>query len=559
MRHRFTLLLLIATLITNASCTQAQPAGAAQYAGNQGSIAATARQHWVDSVYSHLSEDERIGQLFMLAAYSGGPNENSAEMERMIRANRAGGLIFMQGTAEKQAELTNRFQAAAKVPLLIAMDAEWGLGMRLEGIKNLPRQMMLGATRDTGLARELGATIATQCRRLGVHIDFAPDVDVNNNPENPVINTRSFGENKYWVARLGIAYMNGLQQNGVMACAKHFPGHGDVSVDSHKDLPVINKSLTQLDSLEFYPFRELIKAGVQSVMIAHLSVPALETGAHVPTTLSKNTVTNVLKRRLGFNGLIFTDALNMQGVAKYFTAGEADVRAFEAGCDVLLFSQDVPVATAKIKEAVKSGRVPAQELERRVKKLIAAKWDAGLNTFTPINPANIRADINAQTAAFNARVAEKAITVVRRTDKIFPFTKGMHVLYVGVNGKLDAAAEANLRASVGDLKMGTANLPDLDRKDVDAIVIGIHGLSFYPANNYGLSAASIAFLKSAAQKQNVIIAVMGNAYAIKYACNARNILCGYEDNEWTNAALVKALTGAVQPSGTLPVTPPCLK
>lgn len=548
-------------LISTTACTHAQTGGMGPMAADK----AMSRQRWIDSVYNRLNEDERIGQLFMVAAYSGGDNYNQPAIEKLISNHSIGGLIFMQGTPEKQAAQTNRYQAMAQVPLLLAMDAEWGLGMRLTGVQNFPRQMMLGASRDERLVHDMGAAIAAQCNRMGVHIDFAPDVDVNNNPGNPVINTRSFGEYKKWVAQLGIAYMKGLQDNGVMACAKHFPGHGDVSVDSHLDLPVINKSRAQLDTLELYPFRELVKAGVQSVMIAHLSVPSLETAAHVPTTLSYNTVTNVLKHDLRFNGLIFTDALNMQGVTKYFPAGDADARAFEAGCDVLLFSQDVPAAIGKIKALVKSGKVSQQDLAGRVKKILAAKWDAGLHSVKPIKVEGATDDLNAQIAAINSKAAECALTIVRSEKNLITLTKNSKVLYVAVNGNLDTKAEQLLRNAVGSLSVmkynGGGAVPAAlrDQKQYDAVIIGVHGLSWTPGKNYGLESTEISFLNATGSYPKAIVAVMGNAYAIKYACNAKTILCGYEDNEWTNMALVKALTGELKPRGVLPVTPPCLK
>ena len=335
-----------------------------------------AKNHWVDSVYDKLTESERIGQLFMVAAYSGGKNYNEDLVTKLLADHQVGGLIFMQGGPIRQANLTNKYQHLAQLPLLLSMDAEWGVGMRLDSIKNFPREMMLGATHDTDLVFKVGGAVAQQCKRLGVNIDFAPDVDVNNNAANPVINSRSFGEDKVWVSKLGIAFMHGLQRNGIMACAKHFPGHGNTSVDSHKDLPLVPRTIDQLDSTELYPFKQMIAANVRSVMVAHLEVPALDTAAHVPTTLSKNAVTGLLKNKLGFSGLVFTDALNMQGVTKYFPAGDADLRAFEAGNDVLLFSQDVPAALTKIKNAIDSGIIPKTMLDTSVKKILAAKYDA---------------------------------------------------------------------------------------------------------------------------------------------------------------------------------------
>lgn len=543
-----------------AACSHAEPPRAP--------APAAAQQRWVDSIYNRLGDDERIGQLIMVAAYSGGPKstENIPEIEWLLRAHQIGGLIFMQGGPARQADLTNRYQQMAQVPLLIAMDAEWGLGMRLDSVWNFPRQMLLGAADDSGMAHLLGMAVAYQCKRLGVHIDFAPVVDVNNNPGNPVINSRSFGENKVRVARLGIAYMKGLQEGGVMACAKHFPGHGDVSVDSHKDLPVIAKSRAALDTLELYPFRELIKAGVQSVMVAHLAVPALERELHVPTTLSKKTVTGLLKTSLGFNGLVFTDALNMQGVAKYFAPGEADLRAFLAGNDVLLFSQDVPAAIAKIRAAVVSGKISRADLEARVKKILTAKWNAGLSKVTPIAREGAVRDLNLYTADFNKGAAEKAITMVRDHNRLVPVkNSGRHVLqiFLGAKNGAYAAQPDGFSDFYVDLAADKAAAGPAERminqEQWDAVVVTVCGLSQNPANHYGLNAAAQSFLDKVKSKPNVIVAVMGNAYALQYVCDAATLVCGYEENAWTIAALRRLVAGEINAAGHLPVTPPCLK
>jgi beta-glucosidase-like glycosyl hydrolase len=555
MRSISTLVLLLLC----SACTHAQPA--------HKSTAADARQkRWVDSVYNRLNESERIGQLFMVAAYSGGPNMNIPKIEQLINAHMVGGLIFMQGGPQRQANLTNRYQQMAQVPLLLAMDAEWGLGMRLDSVRNLSKQMMIGAANDTTLAYALGMAVANQCKRMGVHIDFAPVVDVNNNPNNPVINARSFGEDKYKVARLGIAYMRGLQDYGIMACAKHFPGHGDVSVDSHVDMPVISKTKAALDSLELYPFRELIRAGVQSIMVAHLAVPALEQEPHVPTTLSKNTITGLLKKELGFKGLVFTDAMDMKGVAKYFSAGEADARAFIAGNDMLLFSQEVPNAIVKIKAALATGKVTHAALETSVKKILAAKYAAGLSKFQPISTVNITNDLNQFTASVNQRIADAAITQVRDKESLIPVKKGSKVLYIGLGGDLPADALTSLRAQAGSvatvtIPKGSPTAPaelQLKSDKFDVVILGIHGLSFYPGTSYGLDSGVLSFLSKVSTQPKTIIALMGNAYALKYVCNAGSLIVGYEDNEWTDGALMKVLNGTMIPRGTLPVTPPCL-
>lgn len=560
--------LLSLSLISLAACAQRehnQNLPVTAQASKEDARKTAARNHWVDSVYNHLNQQERIGQLFMVAAYSGGKNFNQPDIERLLRNRQIGGLIFMQGGAGRQAALTNHYQQLANVPLLIGMDAEWGLGMRLDSIQNFPRQMMLGAANDSMLAFRMGELIAAQCQRLGVHIDFAPVVDINNNPNNPVISFRSFGENKHLVSRLAIAYMNGLQSKGVMACAKHFPGHGDVSVDSHKDLPVINKSKAELDTLELYPFRQLIKAGVQSIMVAHLSIPALEKEPNVPTTLSKNTITGLLKNEMGFEGLIFTDAMNMQGVAKYFPAGEADYRAFIAGCDVLLFSQDVPASIAKIDEAVKSGRISQAELEQRVKKILRAKYQAGLAENKIIAVAGATEDLNKNTPAFNAAVARKALTLARDENHILSRLKNKEakVAYVAVNGKLDEEAANTLKSSFPQLKIfelskgGSASFQQ-QLKNFDAVIVGIHGLPLYPSKTFGLSEVQRNFLNAASGMNHTLIALMGNAYAAKMCCKAKSLIVGFEDNQWTQQALAEALTGKLTPCGTLPVHTGCL-
>lgn len=527
----------------------------------------TDKSKWVTNTYNKLSLEEKIGQLFMVAAYSGGKNYNEPAITKLIENKQIGGLIFMQGTPEEQAIQTNKYQRMANVPLLLAMDAEWGLGMRLTGVKDFPRQMLLGATRDTEIVYKMGAAIAAQCNRLGVHVDFAPVVDVNNNPNNPVINARSFGENKYVVSRLAIAYMNGLQKNGVMACAKHFPGHGDTDADSHKDLPFINKSLIQLDTLEFFPFKKIIAAGVQSMMVAHLEVPALEKGKQLPTSLSYNTITKTLKQDLGFKGLVFTDALDMKGVAKYFQPGEVDVRAFKAGNDVLLFSQNVPVAIEKIKAALDNGEVTMQQLETSVKKILAAKYDAGLNQFKTINVENITNDINREVSAIRKEAAMKGITLVR--DDYATLNKlnasGARVQYIAVNASSPTMLLKRLQDTKPTIRYSylpkSSTQAQLERvqqstTDNDLTIVAIHNMSFYPTNGfYGLDELQMSFIKNMAYQPNVLFVLLGNAYLMKHFCNAGSVLVSYEDNDEVEEVVAAILNKKLPALGKLPVTP----
>jgi beta-N-acetylhexosaminidase len=523
-----------------------------------------AKSYWVDSIYNHLNEEERIGQLFMVAAYSGGKNYNEELVTKLLNAHQVGGLIFMQGGPVRQAILTNRYQHMAQTPLLIGMDAEWGLGMRLDSVKNFPRQMMLGATRDTDLAYRLGAAIAGQCRRLGVHIDFAPDVDVNNNPANPVINSRSFGENKVWVSRMGTSYMRGLQKNGVMACAKHFPGHGNTDVDSHKDLPLITGSQYELDTLELYPFRKLIYVGVKSIMVAHLEVPALDTAAHTPSTLSRKIVTELLKEKLGFNGLVITDALNMQGVTKYFPAGETDLRAFEAGNDILLFPQDVPAATEKIKNAVENGIIPHAALENSVKKILAAKYDAGLAEWTDIDTEDLVGDLNRNVESVRTQITRAAITLVKDDNQVLKkINENMSIEYIGINADTATLLYDRLENEFDNVKaewLPKGSSADnmqriMDRlPKYDAVIIALHNLNFSPVNNYGLSDDAINFLQVAACHSNVMVVLPGNAYAMQYFCGGGSVLVGYEDDSVTEKLMADVLLRKFKPRGKLPVT-----
>ena len=289
---------------------------------------------WADSVMRTLSPEERISQLFMIAAYSNKNQKNKKEITDLINKYKVGGLMFLQGGPLNQAKLTNYYQSISKTPLMIAIDAEWGVSMRLDSSLRFPWQMTLGAINDTNLIYQMGAEIARQCNLLGIHINFAPVIDVNSNPENPIINNRSFGEDPHKVARMGIAYMNGMQDNNILACAKHFPGHGDTDSDSHKTLPTVNHLRNRIDAVDLVPFRKLIEKGLGSVMVAHLNIPSLDSTKDLAVSLSPNVVNDLLKDELGFTGLAITDALNMKAVSKFYSPGKVDVKALLAGNDI---------------------------------------------------------------------------------------------------------------------------------------------------------------------------------------------------------------------------------
>jgi beta-N-acetylhexosaminidase len=542
-----------------------------------------AAERWVKKKFRKLSKDERIAQLMIIRAHSNLGPEHVAEVVDLIKKYNVGGLCFFQGGPVRQAMLTNMYQSIAKTPLMISIDGEWGLGMRLDSVINYPRQLMMGATQDAKLIYEFGRAVGEQCKRMGVQVNYAPDVDVNNNPMNPVINDRSFGEDKFKVALYGIEYMRGMQDVSVMATAKHFPGHGDVSVDSHKDLPVINKTRAQLDDLELYPFKELINAGVGSIMTAHLSIPAIDTTTNLPSSLSYRNVTGILRNDLGFKGISFTDALEMQGVTKYFPKGDASVLSLIAGNDMLCLPGDIPGGIAKIKEAIAEGKLTWDDINTKVKKVLLAKYHLGLNKVEPIQTDNLVADLNMQTTRIKTRLSENALTLLHKENTdIFPLIKGKKIAYVSIGmpsenilaDKLVTGYRADVylfgtKNELGKQLMDdktTQNTPQANdsagavqilntirQKNYDAVIVALHNYSRRPANNFGLTSAQL-YLLNALQQSRTITMIFGNPYALKNISNAPNLIACYEDDDLTQEAAAALLEGKIQPKGKLPVT-----
>ena len=534
--------------------------------------------------FRKLSKDERLAQLMIIRAHSNLGPDHVKQVTELITKYNVGGLCFFQGGPIRQAQLTNFYQSIAKTPLMICIDGEWGLGMRLDSVINYPRQLMMGATQDAELIYEFGKAVGEQCKRLGIHVNYAPDIDVNNNPNNPVINDRSFGEDKYKVALYGVEYMKGMQAVNVMACAKHFPGHGDVSVDSHYDLPVINKTRQQLDSLELYPFRELIKAGVGSMMIAHLFVPAIDTIANQATSLSNKNVTGLLKGELGYKGITFTDGLGMKGITKYYPSGEASVQALIAGNDMLCLPEDVGEAITKTKQAIKDGLLSWDDLNNRVKKILLAKYNLGLSKPQNIDTANITADLNFQTNRIKTLLAKNAITLLRQTNTlIIPLNSSKKIAYISIGAAKEPIAATRLKAEnnadvylfgskaeLGKQLMDDKNqaiiidktdsaaalqlINSIKAKNYDAIVIGVHNYSRRPANNYGLSKPILYLLNELQKSDKAISLFFGNPYAISFSCNAPNLVACYEDDDITQNAAADFLQGKQQAKGKLPVT-----
>lgn len=524
-------------------------------------------QRWIDSLYNRMSPDERIGQLIMIRAHSDKGPDHIAAVENLIQKYNVGGLCFFQGTPEKQAELTNHYQELTQfVPLLVAMDAEWGLSMRLkETAIAFPRQLMLGAIQDNTLIYEMGREIARECRRLGVHINFAPVADVNNNPNNPVINDRSFGEDRYNVAAKSYMYMLGMQDGKVMACAKHFPGHGDTDVDSHLDLPLIPHSMERLDSVELMPFKVLSQYGIQSMMIAHLQVPSIDSTAHLPSTLSKNTVTDLLKNKIGFDGLIMTDALEMKGVTKYYGEGEVEARALAAGNDMLLLPESVPNAISKIKEFIAQGLIDTLQIEKSVKKVLGAKYRLGLNNYQPVVTFNLREDLNTpQARILKRKLIENALTLVRNKDNLLPFanldTLRMASLSIGSSGKTVfqqtlSNYQPMKQFDVDNFVTEAKSKELIDQlREMNVVVVSLQGMSRAAERNYGLTDSAISLILNLNKVTKVVLVVFGNPYALKYFDDIDYVMEAYNDESMTQDAAAQAAFGAFMISGRLPVT-----
>ncbi|MFI5134608.1 MAG: glycoside hydrolase family 3 N-terminal domain-containing protein, partial [Chitinophagales bacterium] len=521
--------------------------------------------NWVDSLLDSMTLDEKIGQLFMIACWSRNPDSEMVRVGKLINENHIGGIIFMQGGPLRQAALTNYFQAMSKVPLLISQDAEWGLSMRIDSVINFSKELMLGALRDTILVHDFGKEMARELKRIGVNISFSPVIDINNNPLNPVIGDRSFGENKYDVTNYGLAYMHGLQNNGIIACAKHFPGHGNTDQDSHKVLPVIHATREELDSTELYPFRKLIDAGVGCVMVAHLNIPALDTTQKLPSTLSPAIVTGLLRNDLGFHGLVITDALNMKGVADFLEPGPVDVNALLAGNDILLFSQDVPLAVQMIKDAITAGKISETDINIRVRKILQAKYWCGLNHFQPIELKHLYDDLNSLQAQFlKQQIIEKSLVLARNKNQFIPIQRldTFHFAAVAIGDTMQNDFQEILsnysRVKHFSIPKNASEkkFDDLidSLKHYNGVFISLHGMSRLASINYGVTDRSRTFLEELRKQKKVFLTLFGSPYALQYFDNFDYVLDAFNDDPMTQQFAAQVWFGGIGAQGKLPVT-----
>ena len=511
-------------------------------------------EKYADSLYQQLSLDEKIGQLYIVALYNNRGEEEIQKIRNLVEKEKIGGLILMQDNAEKHIQLLNEFQGKSKVKMMIGIDGEWGLFQRFPAAHKFPWAMTLGAIQDNSLIYEMTSKIAEDCKRMGIYWDFAPVVDVNTNPANPIIGNRSFGSDINNVIAKGLAYAQGLQDNGVLASMKHFPGHGDTDTDSHLDLPVVSHNLERLNSVELAPFKALLDKKIGGVMVAHLYVPALEKQSGIPASVSYDIITNLLKKSYQYNGLIITDALNMNAVAKKFPAGELDLRAFKAGNDIMLFSQDVPNGKALIKSALEKGEISENRLAESVKKILKTKYLLGLQNLKSINSENINQDLNnVSHAELSEKLYSNAITLLKDEKNLLPLSCSETYYYLPLE-------EAPFQTFVENLNLGTtakviskteiAQIPENS-----TVIVGFHKDNSTAYKSYKISQESKDILAELSKKQNVILDVFGSPYALKDVdiSTISTVLVSYENNDLSLKASAKAILGKTKISGKLPV------
>ena len=516
---------------------------------------------WVDSIYNSMSLQEKVGQLFMVDVFSQDPKAKTNKVKDLIANYHLGGIIFSKGGPYRQAKLNNELQAASKIPLLVGMDAEWGLAMRLDSTYAFPWNMTLGAIQNDSLIRAVGRRIGEHSKRMGVHINFAPVVDINTNPKNPIIGNRSFGESAANVTDKASAFFRGMQDAGVLANAKHFPGHGDTDTDSHKTLPTIGFDKARLDSLELSPYKRLIREGIASVMVAHLNVPALEAKDGYPSSISTNIVTNLLKGELGFNGLIFTDALNMKGASNFSEPGEIDLAAFRAGNDILLISEDVPKAHARIIAAYRAGDISEERLALSVKKILKAKYWVGLNNYEPVAEENLFEDLNTpKDDALNELLLEKAMTLVKNDSAVLPIKdlKKQRIAYVNFGDDSGATFYEQLKAytKVDWVKANSLEQLITKLKRYDKVIVGFHKSNENPWKSYKMADNEVVWLYEIARQNKVILSVFTSPYALldlDTLANFEAVLVAYQNSDVAQQLAAQAIFGARSIDGRLPV------
>ncbi len=525
---------------------------------------------WVDSTFKTMSLDQKIGQFFMVAAYSNRDERHNSQISNLVTQHHIGGVIFFQGSPYRQAVLTNRFQQASAVPLFIGIDGEWGLGMRLDSTVSFPKQMILGAVQDNDLIYKMGAEIGKHCKRLGIQINFAPVADINSNPDNPVIGIRSFGEDKINVAAKSVAYMKGMQHQHILAAAKHFPGHGDTGTDSHYELPVLTHTYETLFDTDLYPYKQLIADSIMGVMSGHLHIPVIDNTPDIPGSLSPKVVKGLLREQLGFRGLIFTDAMNMKGVMKSGKAPEINLKALVAGNDILVFAQDIPETIALVKNALKNKTISEKVINEKVRRILKAKYWAGLHERQPVELKNLYEDLNPASSQNLIRdLNEAAVTVVRNENNLLPFQDQdlAGVTTVTIGGGSKSPFQRMLTSYYSPMTHHVFAVSDINPGDVSnmmeylkpysTVIVAVHNINSRASRNYGIKAPVIDFINQLkASGKNTVLCVFGTPYSLRVLPATDAVICANDDNAFIQQVSSQIIMGALNSKGRIPVSAP---
>lgn len=529
---------------------------------------------WVENRLASMTLREKIAQMIITRSDGFALDRNSAEFKRLsnlILNEKIGGVIFFKGNSVQQSELTNSLQSLSGTPLLISADYERGTGMRLNDGSIFPSNMALGATRNPELAYKMGYQIAKECRAIGVHQNYAPVVDINNNSLNPIINVRSYGEDPQLVSSMSEEFIRGLQEGNVIATAKHFPGHGDTDIDSHSDLPVLNFSKERLDNLELIPFKNAIRNGVKSVMIAHLSLPSIEKESGVPASLSKSIVENVLIDELKFNGLIVTDALNMAGVVNHFSAEEVALRCVNAGIDLILMPQGETVTIDAIEHAVNNGTVSSDRIETSARKILNAKKWLKLDQYKDADLNSVHDAVNSDEAKeISQQIADESLTLVKNKEDVLPFINPQEksCLIISLNNGNEKANSDYFLSRFNDYnKFNSVSFYDLtgditdsqeiinDSKEYDIILVPIYAKVKIKTGTVGLPQSQTDLINSlVSEGKKVVVLSFGNPYLIQGFPEVDSYICAYADAETSINSSINSIFGTIKFKGRLPVS-----
>ena len=527
------------------------------------------KESWAVQQLEKMTLEEKIAQLIFIRIHSNKDTQYNAQKIKEIEKYQPGGVCFFQGGPVREIQLTNKIQSVSKIPLLVSMDAEWGVAMRLDSVPAFPRQMTLGAlsAENDTLIHQMGTEVANQCKLLGINLNYAPCVDVNNNAKNPVINSRSFGENRELVVEKSLQYLRGMQENGVIACAKHFPGHGDTETDSHYGLPVIKKNKQQLWETELYPFQKMIENGCEMIMVSHLNIPALDNAPNSIATTSSKIVTDLLRKEMNFNGIIITDGMEMDGLRKTYPKGaDAEIKCLQAGIDVLLLPNELSVIIPLLKKAVESGEIPESSIDEKCLKVLQLKEKWGVTSFQPLNHNNVIEKLNNENVTNLIKQLEtKALTLVKNENDLLPLqgNEKTCLLFIGDTESEQFTKKISQEFSLPFIKIDKT----ITNEDIPAslakfskyntVIVMYLSTNQAPARQYGITKESVNFLNELGKTKKLIVSLFGNPYALdlfKSLSRFEAVTVGYQRTENSVRSAVQAIFGELPFEGSLPVS-----